>query len=176
MEFFEAMFSRTALKVPQEQVSLRVLTQADLNLLTDIERVERLCHRLPWDERSCRECFADTYKICALFLSDKLIGYAVIYGAMVTTDLLTIGVEPKYQGKGLGALLLEFTLRQAVEQNANECFLEVRVSNLKAQALYRKFGFVEVGIRRGYYVDPLRHEAEDAYTMANPDLRDTLYP
>ena len=164
------MFSQQTLKVPRDQVQLRVLDTDDLNLLSDMERIERLCHRNPWDERSCRECFSDSYKICAVFLSEKLVGYAVIYSAMVTTDLLTIGVEPKYQGKGLGALLLEYTLQQAFEQKANECFLEVRVSNLKAQNLYRKFGFVQVGVRRGYYAASSGAEAEDAYTMVNSNL------
>ncbi|MCR5536503.1 MAG: ribosomal protein S18-alanine N-acetyltransferase [Succinivibrio sp.] len=168
------MFSFASVKVPREQLRLRVLNTEDLGLLQRMEQLETLCHRNPWDERSCRECFSESYKICAVFLSSKLIGYAVIYATRGTTDLLTIGIDPKYQGRGLGALLLEFTLQEAVAQGADECFLEVRVSNLKALGLYHKFGFVKVGVRKGYYTASAGQEAEDAYTMVNSALKETL--
>ena len=169
------MFSGSPVASPVLDLNCRVLTKEDLNLLKSLERIERLCHRNPWDERSCRECFDETYRTCAAFLADRMVGFAVIYAAMVTTDLLTIGVDPAYQGRGIGRCLLEFTLREALKQKANECFLEVRKSNLRAQHLYTSLGFVRVGERKGYYSAENGMPAEDAYPMVLRDIASALH-
>ena len=146
--------------------SCRVLTRGDLGLLPAMERIEARAHRHPWSEGDLRECFGDLYRIIGLFAGGTLTGFAVIYATRVTTDLLTIGVDPDSQGRGLGTLLLRAALREAVRAGADECFLEVRAGNTAAQGLYRKFGFKVTGVRRGYYA-PLRAggSAEDALTM-----------
>ncbi|MOA65737.1 ribosomal-protein-alanine N-acetyltransferase [compost metagenome] len=55
-------------------------------------------------------------------------------------------------------------MQSAREQNAVECFLEVRESNQSAYRLYERYGFNEVGRRRGYY--PAVDGREDALVMA----------
>ena len=52
-----------------------------------------------------------------------------------------------------------------------ECFLEVRVSNIVAQNLYKKYGFVEVGLRKEYYNQIGAEKGEDAYTMHLSDIK-----
>ncbi|MBO0772289.1 MAG: ribosomal protein S18-alanine N-acetyltransferase [Actinobacteria bacterium] len=81
-----------------------------------------------------------------------VIGYA---GLLVPggdqADVLTIGVARRRWGEGIGSMLLEALLSEAVLRGCREVFLEVRVDNKRAQRLYRRRGFSEVGLRRGYY-------------------------
>src|SRR6266568_259213 len=59
--------------------------------------------------------------------------------------------EPKRAGRGLGAVLLTELMREAARRDCDDVVLEVRVDNERAQRLYRRFGFQDVGIRKGYY-------------------------
>ena len=64
---------------------------------------------------------------------------------------VTLAVAEPRQGQGLGAALLDALLAEAGRRGCSEVFLEVRVDNVRAQRLYQRRGFVEIGIRRGYY-------------------------
>lgn len=148
-----------------QRYSVRVLTRYDLSLVPQLEQIELRTQKNAWNAQSLIECFDDSYIILGLFDVEKLIGFSVIYNTKFSTDLLTIGVDPDYQGKKLGSLLLHRTLEKALDIEDMECFLEVRVSNIVAQNLYKKYGFVEVGLRKEYY-NPIGDEkGEDAYTM-----------
>jgi [ribosomal protein S18]-alanine N-acetyltransferase len=93
---------------------------------------------------------------------DKLIGYAGIarLGRMrpYEYEIHTIGVDPAYQGQGIGTRLVSELLERASD---SVVFLEVRTDNVPAIKLYESFGFVNVGLRRRYY----RASGADAYTM-----------
>ena len=67
---------------------------------------------------------------------------------------------------GIGELLLISAIELALSRNAHMLTLEVRKSNMPAQALYKKYGFEEVGVRRGYYTD----NREDAIIMTTDRL------
>lgn len=95
-----------------------------------------------------------------------VIGYA---GLMMTdTDghVTTVAVDPDWQGHGIGTRLLLALAREALDRGGRSLTLEVRVANRHAQALYRKFGFVPVGIRRNYY----QETNEDALVMWADDI------
>ena len=66
-------------------------------------------------------------------------------------DVLTVGVAHERWGEGIGAALLENLLTEAGRRGCTEVLLEVRTDNHRAQRLYRRYGFVGVGVRRGYY-------------------------
>jgi [ribosomal protein S18]-alanine N-acetyltransferase len=93
---------------------------------------------------------------------DKLIGYAGIarLGRIrpYEYEIHTIGVDPAYQGQGIGRRLVSKLLELA---SGSVIFLEVRTDNAPAIRLYESFGFVNVGLRRRYY----RASGADAYTM-----------
>ncbi|MFQ5826239.1 MAG: ribosomal protein S18-alanine N-acetyltransferase [Dehalococcoidia bacterium] len=80
--------------------------------------------------------------------------------------ITTIAVWEHLQRQGLGELLLISTIDRAMEMGAQVVTLEVRVSNTAAQALYEKYGFKNVGARRGYYTD----NREDAAIMTTDQL------
>jgi [ribosomal protein S18]-alanine N-acetyltransferase len=65
--------------------------------------------------------------------------------------VLTMAVAEDRWGEGIGAALLGELLAEAGRRGCHEVFLEVRVDNTRAQNLYRRYGFTEIGLRRGYY-------------------------
>jgi ribosomal-protein-alanine N-acetyltransferase len=75
--------------------------------------------------------------------------------------IVTIATHPGFRRHGLSERLLLLMIGECVKQGAALVTLEVRVSNTAAQRLYTKLGFVEVGLRRGYYHD----NDEDALLM-----------
>jgi ribosomal-protein-alanine N-acetyltransferase len=80
-----------------------------------------------------------------------LVGYAGLLDAGGQADVLTMAVAQDRWGEGIGATLLTELLAEATRRGCREVFLEVRVDNSRAQSLYRRYGFAEVGLRRGYY-------------------------
>jgi ribosomal-protein-alanine acetyltransferase len=69
-------------------------------------------------------------------------------------ELQYVVVKKKYRLRGLATLLLNQLIEHARSSNAEAIFLEVRESNQSARALYRKLGFEEAGLRKGYYSNP----------------------
>jgi ribosomal-protein-alanine N-acetyltransferase len=93
--------------------------------------------------------------------SERLIGYTGYWLLVDEAHVSTIAVDPAWRGRGLGELLLLNLLFLAYEHEAQSATLEVRRSNLVAQALYDKYYFEIVGERRRYY----RDTGEDALLM-----------
>lgn len=79
-------------------------------------------------------------------------------------DVLTVAVAPGRWGRGIGSALLRALLAEAAERGCAEVFLEVRIDNPRAQRLYRRHGFADAGVRRGYY----QPSGTDALVMRRP--------
>lgn len=97
-----------------------------------------------------------------------IVGYGGCWLIAGEAHISTIAVHPDYRGRGLGELLLTGMLQRAINLQGEYSVLEVRVSNLTAQALYRKYEYDVVGRRRGYY----RDNNEDAFLMEARPLDD----
>lgn len=85
--------------------------------------------------------------------NDKIVGtlkYSLIYDRM---EIDNIEVEETFRGKGIGNKLMSYIVAIAIEKRVVNITLEVRVSNVIARNLYKKFGFREVAIRKYYYGD-----------------------
>ncbi len=95
-----------------------------------------------------------------------VIGFASIWVMADEAHITNIAVRSSYQRQGIGELLLISIINLAAELKTNIVTLEVRVSNLPAQKLYHKYGFVQVGLRHGYYTD----NREDALLMSTGDI------
>jgi ribosomal-protein-alanine N-acetyltransferase len=70
-------------------------------------------------------------------------------------ELENVVVRAETRRRGVASLLLRELVAHACARHGSSIFLEVRQSNQAARALYRKFGFEEAGLRRGYYANPL---------------------
>lgn len=94
----------------------------------------------------------------------ELAGYFLLMYALDEAHLLDVAVAGKRQGAGLGRYLLDTLCARAKEMGAESVLLEVRPSNERALAVYRRYGFAEIGRRKGYYP---AHEGkrEDAIVM-----------
>lgn len=101
----------------------------------------------------------------------SLVGYCGFWMAADEVHISTIAVDPGYRLQGIGQLLLITAIEQALKLGASIISLEVRVSNIAAQNLYRKYGFKGVGRRRRYYSD----NREDALTMTAEQITSAPY-
>jgi [ribosomal protein S18]-alanine N-acetyltransferase len=80
-------------------------------------------------------------------------GYVGLFAVPPEADVQTIAVAPRSQGHGLGRELLDALVEEARHRGCTQLFLEVRVDNEAAIALYEKAGFERQGRRAGYYAD-----------------------
>lgn len=81
----------------------------------------------------------------------RVVGYAGLLAGIGEAEVLTIAVDPARAGRGLGRRLLTELMREAARRRCDDVVLEVRVDNDRAQRLYQRFGFVGIGLRKGYY-------------------------
>ena len=93
-------------------------------------------------------------------------GFVGLWYMASEMHVINLAVHPDHRHKGIGELLLIHAINLSVELKAVLITLEVRASNLMAQALYSKYGFSERGIRHAYYLD----NREDAVIMTLDDM------
>jgi len=101
----------------------------------------------------------------------SLLGYGGFWMMVDEAHICTLAVRPQWRGRGLGELLLLSLVEQAIERQAAVVTLEVRVSNLRAQNLYKKYGFAVVGERKRYYSD----NQEDALIMTTESVHSATF-
>ncbi len=151
-------------------VDLRPLTTGDLPVLARLER--DLFGAGAWSPAMLAEALTgpDRWYVAAVDRAPlggtTVVGYAGLWFDGDDAQVMTIGVAAAHQGRGVGGRLLDALVRRARALGAASVLLEVRVDNEPALALYRRFGFVTLGRRRGYY----QPENADAWTM-RLDLR-----
>jgi [ribosomal protein S18]-alanine N-acetyltransferase len=107
-----------------------------------------------WTADGYRAELADTNRrhyLAAVSAQGELLGWGGVLLIADSADVLTVGVIPAARRRGIARELLDGLLAEARRRGAVEAFLEVRVDNDAAQALYQREGFVRVGVRRGYY-------------------------
>lgn len=93
--------------------------------------------------------------------SGQVCGFVCGRSCVGEGELLKIAVGREYRRQGIAVQLVAHTLRYLAEQGVGRCFLELRAANFPALALYERFGFRRVGLRKNYYASPL----EDAILM-----------
>lgn len=149
-------------KAPAAQVAVGPLTPADATRCAELEAL-LFPGDDPWPKAAfLRELDAKHNHYVAARADDLVVGYAGISRLGRTPpfeyEVHTIGVDPAYQGRGIGRRMLNELLEFA---DGGVVHLEVRTDNEAAIALYRSVGFTDVGVRRRYY----RVSGADAYTM-----------
>ena len=94
-------------------------------------------------------------------LTPTLIGLGCLWAILEEAHITILAIHPRFQGQGLGQVLLWTLLKKAHYRQLERATLEVRESNVVAVSLYKKFGFKEAGRRKRYYEDT----GEDALVM-----------
>lgn len=123
--------------------------------LEDVLKIEEECFSKPWSENAVKELLlSDKAQLQGAFDGDKLVGYSCLEWVLDEGSLTNIAVSDEYRKMGVGSQLMLALMKSAEEKELAFVTLEVRVSNLPAVNLYRKFGFTDVGTRRNYYDAP----------------------
>ena len=103
--------------------------------------------------------------------SQFILGFAGLWFMVDEAHLANIAVRGAYRNQGIGERLLISAIEISIVRKARFITLEVRASNKIAQILYQKYGLIEVGKRRGYYID----NKEDAVIMTAEGITSTPY-
>lgn len=127
---------------------IRRLTIADVDRMIEIERA---AYPFPWTRGNFVDCLSSAYGCFGLQLGKELAGYSIFNWAVNEAHLLNLCVDPKWQGRAYGSLMLERTINYVTIRGNQSMFLEVRASNPRAIVLYKNRGFGVIGHRRGYY-------------------------
>lgn len=160
----------------QRLLELRVLADNDLDEVMDIEPVAFGNHH--WSRQSFLNELDNRlgkYYAAVDSSTGQLVGYSGFWLIGDEAHITTLAVHPDCRRKRIGEVLLINNILTARQEGAKWLTLEVRVSNEKAQNLYFKFGFKNLGIRRHYYQD----NSEDALVLwteniLRPEFMDLL--
>ncbi len=120
--------------------------------LDDVLAVEQRVHIHPWTRGNFSDSLVHGH--IGQLLRDaqqRLVGYFLTMSIVDEVHLLDIAVDTPYQGQGAGKYLLDGLVSAARAQQMRLVLLEVRVSNIAAIHLYRRYGFGEIGRRKHYY-------------------------
>ena len=134
----------------------------------DVQEIEKGCFSVPWSRKAFEKEI--TENVCARYLvlelSGQVIAYAGMWLVIDEAHVTNIAVHPAFRGKGYGEVVTRALMKLAADTGMTWMTLEVRRSNLVAQSLYHKVGFIDVGYRKRYYED----NQEDALIMACEQL------
>lgn len=142
------------------QLTVRKLNSGDLD---DIMEIEVNSFAFPWS-RSSYEKELNENNLARYFgvvADDRVVAFMGYWAILDEAHVSNIAVHPLYRQRGIGEYLMRSVMAYALGEGGLRMTLEVRYTNLAAQRLYQKLGFVSAGIRPGYYTD----NDEDAVIM-----------
>ncbi len=151
-------------------VAWRPMAEADVAY---VAALEAHIHLAAWTAGNFRDALAAGYSMRVGEREGRIVAYGVLMLAPGEAQLLNLSIVHDARREGLGAALLDLFIVDARRLGAEQVFLEVRVSNVAAIALYERAGFARVGRRNGYY--PGGQVPEDALVMRRaiglPEIR-----
>jgi len=145
-----------------------VLTPMRRRHLRNVLRIEHQVYPRPWSLGLYMSELAltSTRAYVVARVGTSVVGYA---GVMLVGDdghITTIAVQPDWHRRQIATRMLACLVRTSVAKGVLQLTLEVRMSNLGAQAMYSGFGFAPAGVRKRYYID----NGEDAMVMWAHDV------
>jgi ribosomal-protein-alanine N-acetyltransferase len=132
--------------------------------LDEVMAIESAIYSHPWTRGNFIDSLRAAYDCRTWRLEGELLGYFILMAAAGEAHLLNLSVAARHQRSGHGRALLREAVALARRRGAASLFLEVRPSNAAAQALYTRFGFRRVAVRKGYY--PAHTGREDALVLS----------
>lgn len=143
-----------------ELVTFRKMTIYDVN---EVYEIEKQSFTLAWTKEAFeQEMLKNEFAYYVLAETQEgVVGYCGMWLVMDEAHITNIAISPKERGKKFGEALMREAIKTAKAQGAKLMTLEARVSNIAALNLYKKLGFKNGGIRKGYYTD----NQEDAIVM-----------
>ena len=140
-------------------MTVEKLTTAHLPQVADLES---LCFADPWSEKALELLIGDGAYGAVCLQDGRVMAYGGVLWAPYEGQITNIATHPDARRCGMGAAVLEHLIEVARSRECCEMLsLEARVSNIPAISLYERYGFLKMGLRRGFY----KHPTEDAYVM-----------
>ena len=126
--------------------------------------IEQSAFSHPWSRGNFSDSIAAGHQAQCLLGGDELLGYFIAMAGYREVHLLNITVAPAYQRQGWARVMLDALALWSRGQQAEWLWLDVRASHLRAQHIYRRRGFAQIGVRKAYY--PAGNgQREDAVVM-----------
>ena len=153
-------------KLPFPEIEIDHMQESDLPAIMEIERSSFSC---PWEEAAFREGLRQGNRYVYFLVTRRHQNPIAFINFWVVEDdahIANFAVSPDYRNQGVGKYLFAESLVYIRKLGGNHVSLEVRVSNIPAQHLYRQLGFRIVDIRKKYYMD----NGEDAYVFQLSNL------
>lgn len=132
--------------------------------LAQVAELEKMCFADPWSEKALELLVTDEAYGAVCLEAGRVIAYGSILWGVDEGQIINIATHPDARQKGMGSAVLKHLIEEAAARGCEQLSLEVRVSNTPAIALYERYGFLRMGLRRGFY----KHPTEDAYVMCLP--------
>ena len=154
-------------KVVAESPALSSLQFARMQVgdLPEVLAIENDVYPHPWTRGNFLDSLYSGYETWTLRdPSGVLAGYFLVMLAVDEAHLLNISVRRDLHGKGIGRMQLDKVVEVAREKGMASILLEVRPSNQRALAVYHRYGFQQIGVRKGYY-PAANNTREDAIVM-----------
>ena len=130
--------------------------------------IEQVAYEFPWTRGNFIDSLHAGYACWLLRdAGHRLVAYAVSMAGVDEVHLLNLTVAPDEQGRGHARWLLDALVDHCRQEAAPMLWLEVRTGNARARALYQRYGFNDIGVRRNYYPAP-KGRREDAVVMGLP--------
>lgn len=140
-------------------VTLSLMQKEDLN---EVLEISSLSLKESWSLQAFNEELSNPLaKYIIAKTPEKIVGFAGVWTIIDEGHITNIAVHPDFRKQGIGATLVKSLIEHCNTWGCLALTLEVRSSNIAAQNLYKKFGFIEEGIRKKYYSD----NKEDAIIM-----------
>lgn len=120
-----------------------------------VARLETICFPDPWSENSVAEELDNPLSLWLVAAEEgEVLGYVGSQAVLDAADIMNVAVAPEHRRCGIARLLLLQLEEEMRQRDVTSLTLEVRASNLTAQALYEGLGYREVGRRPNYYRKP----------------------
>ena len=146
----------TAPELPLGPEVIRAMERDDLDAVLAIEEASQLT---PWSRSHFRDCLDNANYLCQVVtIGEELVAFLILSRILDETHVLNIVVAPRWLRRGIARRLLVQAMDAACSDAMTVMYLEVRESNVSAQALYRSLGFEITGIRKNYYRKGDGHE------------------
>ena len=149
------------MKMDNSDINIREMVLNDAN---QVFKLDVICFSEAWSLESFQyelteNIFARYY--VAEDINGTIIGYSGLWHILDEGHITNVAVHPSFRQRGIGKDLVSKLIEESIKDGIKTFTLEVRKSNEPAIHLYKNFGFVEAGIRKGYYQD----KNEDAIIM-----------
>ena len=133
-------------------IRIRALAKEDVSQVLTIEKET---FSMPWTKRDFEAVLTNAQNLYLVVEKEgEILGYCGLMAVLDEGQITNVAIKKEYRHQGLGQLMLEKLLREGENIGLTQYTLEVRESNQAARALYNRIGFIEAGVRPGFYDKP----------------------